>query len=258
MTRRRDIGRWAGQSLLTPRHRRPWPVLLPDRNPTQGHMSFIRPSPPTVLGSRAAWPWSAPPRPLQRPRVGCCQARPADFVRVSSSLTSVSLQLGTQALFQVVAVSQADTEPQRLARWHMAAPKHTRSPCPQWGCSHLPLRGHPLPSLLPTVSLARGPGPAVASPVLLPLNHGALHASPHQGSPWKWPVHGPCWAQCLRGGVPCDWFPDAVEQEPGATPRGGAAPQFGPCSKACVQGSASDIGLSCPERGTLGGVSRES
>lgn len=35
----------------------------------------------------------------------------------------------------------------------------------------------------------------------------------------------------------------------------GPRPEAGPCPKACVQGSASDIGLSCPERGTLGGVS---
>lgn len=54
------------------------------------------------------------------------------------------------------------------------------------------------------------------------------------------------------GGVPRDWLPDAAEQEPGATPRSGAAPQFGPCSKARVQRSASDIDLSCPELGTLG------
>ena len=54
------------------------------------------------------------------------------------------------------------------------------------------------------------------------------------------------------GGVPRDWLPDAAEQEPGATPRSGAAPQFGPCSKARVQRSASDIDLSCPELGTFG------
>ena len=54
------------------------------------------------------------------------------------------------------------------------------------------------------------------------------------------------------GGVPRDWLPDAAEQEPGATPRSGAAPQFGPCSKARTQRSASDIDLSCPELGTLG------
>ena len=218
--------------LLTPQYRRPWPVLLPDHNLAQGHVSSHHP------GLQGAWPWPAPQLP-SRPLVGCwrhslqplCESLQAHFCLAPAGLKPCFV------LFLSVRPTlnpEAGPHPGQVV--HGYARAHPK-PLPSVGLLPPAAQGPPAPRPLAHGQLC--PWPCSCCGLSCP--DGSESRSPACLSSPRSPLEAAC-PRALLGPVPQVGFPMTVSQtllsrRPGPRPEA-VLLLFGPCPKACVQRSA--------------------